>query len=187
VACHHLGINPFDQPDVEATKRKTREALSTLDAGGPEPAPAGGADPGTAARLTAFLAGARTGGYVALQAFLDPSPAARKALDDLAVAIRYKTGLPVTTGFGPRYLHSTGQLHKGDSGRGAFVQITGGSGKDVAIPEIGGKRPAPTFGTLIRAQALGDRLALGEAGRRVMRIDLGRRVLPGLREIARSL
>ncbi len=142
---------------------------------------------GQGRRLAAFISGARPGGYIALQAFLDPAPATRRALESLAAAIGARTGLPVTTGFGPRFLHSTGQLHKGGPGRGLYIQITGGWKRDSAIPETGGKRPAPSFGTLLGAQAAGDRMALREAGRKVIRIDLGNRIVQGLGRIARSL
>jgi glucose-6-phosphate isomerase len=187
VAGRHMGINPFDQPDVESTKRKTREALAALKTGGKTPAPESVPSVGPGKGLAAFLSGARPGGYVAIQAFLDPVPATRKTLEALRDTIRNRTRLPATLGFGPRYLHSTGQLHKGDSGRGYFIQITGLEKNDVPIPEIDGMRPAPSFGALIRAQAQGDWMALRETGRRIIRIDLGRSIPDGLRGLLRHL
>ena len=187
VAGRQLGINPFDQPDVESTKRKTREALAALETGGKTPASENAPLSNPGKGLAAFLSGARPGGYVAIQAFLDPVPATRKTLEALRNTIRNRTGMPATLGFGPRYLHSTGQLHKGDSGRGDFIQITGLEKTDVPIPEIDGQRPAPSFGALIRAQAQGDWMALREARRRIIRIDLGRSIQDGLRRLLRHL
>ena len=142
VAGHVLGINPFDQPDVESTKIKTKEVLS---AGGQavwiEREEKG-------ENLMDFLSGARVGSYVAIQAFLDPLPAVGRALDRLKDKIRERTGLPVTLGFGPRYLHSTGQLHKGDAGRGFFIQLDLGS--ENRRPDPGSRRGAPG-GVLRRA------------------------------------
>jgi hypothetical protein len=187
VAGHHLGVNPFDQPDVESTKRKTREALSVPETGERADFEAVAAGSGAARSLATFLSGTRPGGYVAIQAFLDPAPAIRKALEALGGAVRERTGLPVTLGFGPRYLHSTGQLHKGGSALGSFIQIFGDGKTDVPIPEVDGKQPAPSFGALIRAQAQGDWMALREAGRRVIRIDPGRPVARGILDLIRNI
>ena len=180
VAGYVLGTNPFDQPDVESTKIKTKEVLS---AGGQavwiERKKKG-------ENLADFLSGARMGDYVAIQAFLDPVPAIGRALDRLKDKIRERTRLPVTLGFGPRYLHSTGQLHKGDAGRGLFIQLTSETKTDVPIPEVDGVRPADSFGALISAQAWGDRMALREGGRRVIRIDLGKDSRTCLRRLLRD-
>jgi transaldolase / glucose-6-phosphate isomerase len=181
VAGHILGINPFDQPNVEATKKKTGEALLAAGAGAPEgPSRSGRKSPDCLA-LKRLLSRPRKGAYIALQAFIDPSPATAKAFREFRDALRDATRLPVTLGFGPRYLHSTGQLHKGDSGRGLFIQFVGPGKADVPIPEVDGSRPAPSFGTLIAAQARGDLEALEEAGRKVLRLDLGANVRAGLR------
>jgi glucose-6-phosphate isomerase len=183
VAGHILGIDPFDQPNVEATKKRTREALEAFGRGGSEGPPAASLKPYDAGVLTRFLSKARKGAFVALQAFLDPSPATVKAFREFRDALRDATRLPVTLGFGPRFLHSTGQLHKGDAGRGLFIQFVGREKADVLIPEDDGVRPAPSFGTLITAQAQGDLEALEEAGRRVIRLDLGTNVRAGLRRL----
>jgi hypothetical protein len=180
VAGHVLGINPFDQPDVESTKKKTKEGLSAEGQAGRIEREEKGEN------LTAFLSGARVGDYVAIQAFLDPVPAIGRALGRLKDKIRDRTGLPVTLGFGPRYLHSTGQLHKGDAGRGLFLQLTSEAKTDVPIPEIDGVRPASSFGALFSAQAWGDRMALREGGRRVIRIDLGKDSRTGLHSLLRD-
>jgi len=180
VAGYVLGTNPFDQPDVESTKIKTKEVLS-----------AGGQAVWIERKekeenLADFLSGAHGGDYVAIQAFLDPVPAIGRALDRFKDKIRERTGLPVTLGFGPRYLHSTGQLHKGDAGRGLFIQLTSETKTDVPIPEVDGVRPASSFGALFSAQAWGDRMALREGGRRVIRIDLGKDSRTGLRRLLRD-
>jgi glucose-6-phosphate isomerase len=186
VAGHHMGINPFDQPNVESTKKKTREALKMGTEGAVAGAGTAKSSPSPSDALKAVLARPRAGEYIALQAFLDPTPGTRKALETLKDALRDRTGLPVTLGFGPRYLHSTGQLHKGDNGRGIFVQIVGRERADVPIPEVDGARPAGSFGALFSAQSLGDWEALREAGRRVARIDLGADILEGLRTLANA-
>ena len=175
VAGHVLGINPFDQPDVESTKKKTRQVLAGAG-GGPAPRlrldgppwPAGAAE-----ALTSFFGASRDGDYFALLAFLPPRDEVAAALGRLAASLRTRFGRPVTVGVGPRYLHSTGQLHKGDGNRGLFLMLTGANPAGVPIPEVPGlARPAATFADLFRAQASGDRLALEEKGRRVLTIEL---------------
>jgi hypothetical protein len=166
-ACAVLAVNPFDQPDVEHAKRLAREALSgggaASEASAPTPIPA------TAAALEGavrdWLPPAPEGRYVCLQAFLDPSPG-RQALVDELRALLGEGGWTTTAGFGPRYLHSTGQLHKGGPDGGWFVQLVDRA-EDLPIP--GGDE---SFGRLIAAQAAGDAAALAEAGRPVLRLEL---------------
>lgn len=154
VAGHVLGINPFDQPDVQAAKDKTNEVLA---AGEPDLEPRGSLDE--------LLGQAQAGrDYVCIQAFVDP---ARE--DELAPLVdrAHETGCVVTKGLGPRYLHSTGQLHKGGPNTGLFVQVVDDTGDELPIPgrDFG-------FGRLIRSQAAGDFAALEERGRRVIRLRL---------------
>jgi hypothetical protein len=153
VAGHVLGINPFDQPDVQAAKDKTNEVLERDDVA---------LDP--VGSLDELLGQAKVGDYVATQAFVDP--ARQDALEPLVQRAR-ETGCVVTKGLGPRYLHSTGQLHKGGPDTGLFVQLVDETGDEVPIPgrEFG-------FGRLIRSQAAGDFAALEERGRRVIRLRL---------------
>jgi hypothetical protein len=153
VAGHVLGINPFDQPDVQAAKDKTSEVLA---GGEPDVSPRG--------TLDDLLGQAREGDYVCIQAFVDP--AREGELDPLLERAR-ATGCVVTHGLGPRYLHSTGQLHKGGPNTGLFVQVVDETGDEIAIPgrDFG-------FGRLIRAQAAGDLAALEERGRRAIRLRL---------------
>jgi transaldolase / glucose-6-phosphate isomerase len=157
VAGSLLGINPFDQPDVQAAKDKTNALLSSR---GREP----GTELGPEGRLDELLAEATPDHYVAILAFIDP---ARE--DELEPFIRRaeETGSPVAVGLGPRYLHSTGQLHKGGPDNGLFVQVVDDLGDELKIP---GKPYG--FKTLIAAQALGDFEALRERGRRIVRVQL---------------
>jgi transaldolase/glucose-6-phosphate isomerase len=151
-----LGINPFDQPDVQAAKDKTREVLA---GGEPDVSPQSSADE--------LYAQAQPGDYVCIQAFVNPTPANEERVLELAARAREATGCVVTHGFGPRYLHSTGQLHKGGPPTGLFLQVVDDTGDELAIPG----QPFG-FGKLIRAQAAGDYASLQERGRRVARIDI---------------
>jgi glucose-6-phosphate isomerase len=181
VAGHLLGINPFDQPDVESTKKRTREVLA---AGGPavpdRPLAAGrlrvvggGTSDDAAVAGPAFLSDNREADYLALLAFLPRRRAIEDLLSGLAASLRLKTGLPVTVGFGPRYLHSTGQLHKGDGNKGLFLMLVPAALPGLAIPAVPGiPRPAEDFAALFRAQARGDGMALAEKGRRVLTVEL---------------
>lgn len=180
IAGHRLGINPFDQPDVEAAKVLARRMVAAYAAGGKlpddEPAPLSGKT------LAAFLAQARPGdpltgigrSYIALQAYVQPTARTDAALRALRIRLREVTKMATTAGYGPRFLHSTGQLHKGDAGCGLFVQFSADDARDAAIPdEAGAPGSSLTFGVLKMAQALGDKEALQAAGRRVLRFHLG--------------
>ncbi|HXR11658.1 MAG TPA: hypothetical protein VN770_05140 [Gaiellaceae bacterium] len=154
VAATYLQINPFDQPDVQAAKDKTNEVLAT------------GHDPALEAEgsVDALVAQAREGDYVCVQAFLPPSAENDARIEALVRELRSRTGCVVTHGYGPRYLHSTGQLHKGGPNTGLFLQLVDGGGEELPIP---GKPFG--FRRLIRAQAAGDFESLKERGRRVAR------------------
>ena len=151
VAGTYLGINPFDQPDVQAAKDKTNEVLAT------------GQDPELAREgsVEALLAKVEEGDYICVQAFVDPAT----DLTGLVGRLRRASGVVVTHGYGPRYLHSTGQLHKGGPNTGHFLQIVDDEGEELPIP---GKPFG--FRRLIRAQAEGDFESLKARGRRVARI-----------------
>ncbi|HSF82865.1 MAG TPA: hypothetical protein VLA49_16645 [Anaerolineales bacterium] len=208
VAGYRLSINPFDQPDVEAAKVLARQMVSAYQAQGslPEPEPdlvAGGlrvyADPqlagdlgqeraSPAQALLAFLEHAQPGAYLALQAYVQPSAEVGAALTALRHQLQAYTRLATTVGYGPRFLHSTGQLHKGDAGLGFFIQITADSPEDAPIPdEAGSPGSSISFAVLKAAQALGDRQALLEAGRRVLRFHFTSDVAAGLLELRRAL
>ena len=181
-----LGINPFDQPNVEAAKKLAKEMVNEYTSKGrlPEADPT----PLSPERLQTFLGGADQGAYVAIQAYLQPTSRVEGALNQFREEIRNRTGLPTTLGFGPRYLHSTGQLHKGDAGKGLFIQFTGDDRFDIPIPnEAGSSESALTFGVLKAAQAMGDQQALLKRGRKVIRFHLGQDARSGLQMLTRSL
>jgi hypothetical protein len=154
VAGSYLEIDPFDQPDVQAAKDKTKQVLEAGDA---ELEPVSSPDE--------LFAQAREGDYVAIQAFIDPMR--EEELQPLIERAREQTGCVVTHGLGPRYLHSTGQLHKGGPDTGLFLQVVDEPGEELPIPG----RPFG-FAQLIRAQAAGDLESLKERGRRVARVHM---------------
>ncbi|MGH3461849.1 MAG: glucose-6-phosphate isomerase [Kribbellaceae bacterium] len=176
VAGYLLGINPFDQPDVESAKEAARGLLDHQ----PEPEPAAFTDGAIEVRGSAglldgvdSLAGAldellgslAEDGYLAVMAYVDPERDA--SLHDSRLALARRTGRPVTFGWGPRFLHSTGQYHKGGHPQGVFLQVTSAESVEVEIPD----RPF-TFSTLIAAQAAGDAAVLADRGRPVLRLHL---------------
>jgi transaldolase/glucose-6-phosphate isomerase len=183
-----LGVNPFNQPDVQLAKTRALEAMER----GNGRAAAGDYDreaevlasrPGELAReLQALLSSARDGDYVAVQAYVPPRAVAAEGLEECRSALRRRLRLATTLGFGPRFLHSTGQLHKGGANNGLFLQLVDAPANDLAVPETNF-----TFGELIRAQALGDYRALKERGRRVLRVNLEGDVPRALEELARAL
>lgn len=156
-----LGINAFDQPNVEEAKQATRAILAELGEGGTLEEP----DPGDA---QGFLAGVAPWEYIAIQAYIDRTGPTEGRLQQKRLGLRDGHRAATTVGFGPRFLHSTGQLHKGGPNTGVFLQVTDAA-RDVDLP-IPGK--PYTFGTLIDAQALGDLRALRARGRRVARVSL---------------
>lgn len=168
-----LGINPFDQPDVESAKIRTRAVLNSLSSGGHASggqagAPARPDDPDEAAeRFRGRLDAIRPGEYVAILAYLPQDRAVEGRLGELRLSVRDRTRAAVTLGLGPRYLHSTGQLHKGGPNSGVFLVLTAEPADDVPIPG-----QSYTFGQLYLAQALGDRETLEAAGRRVTHVHL---------------
>jgi hypothetical protein len=151
-----IGIQPFDQPDVQSAKDATKKILESGDIADPE-----------RGELRELLASARPGEYLAIQAYLPRSVENQRALHAVRMRLRDRLKLATTVGFGPRFLHSTGQLHKGGPNTGLFVQVVDEPTDDVEIP---GK--PYTFGTLIKAQAAGDLLALRDRDRRVVRVSL---------------
>ncbi|MBV8079346.1 MAG: glucose-6-phosphate isomerase [Actinobacteria bacterium] len=151
-----LGINPFDQPDVQAAKDRTNEVLA-----------GGDVELEDVSAPDELFAQAAPGDYVCIQAFVEPTAENEARVAALAERARGATGCVVTHGFGPRYLHSTGQLHKGGPNTGLFLQVVEDYGDELKIP---GKPFG--FARLIRAQAAGDLEALRERGRRVARVHL---------------
>jgi transaldolase/glucose-6-phosphate isomerase len=171
MAGQRLHINPFDQPDVQSAKDATSRILEQ----GPAAQPAGETPQD-------LLKNVKPGDYIAILAFLPRDPDTQAALQQLRGALGSRYGVTTTLGFGPRYLHSTGQLHKGGPGSGVFLLLTDEPDVDVAI------RGRPyTFQGLWRAQALGDLESLRSAGRRVAFIDLGRDRFDGIERLRRVL
>ncbi len=167
VACHILGINTFDQPDVQDSKLRTIAKIKDYQATG-KLADADLVDVSNAkSALNKFVVGAQAGDFVTINAYVPRNKDTENALQALRVAIREKTKCAVSAGFGPRFQHSTGQFHKGGPNKGMFIQVVYDAQADMDIPTQG-----MTFGTLLRAQALGDYEALVAAGRRVVRIRL---------------
>ncbi len=181
IACSILGVNAFDQPNVESSKKITKARIADyqksgrLDEGKPAWRGNGfsvfsssSVNGSTLADiLKNYLVEAQPHGYVAINAYLPRNEEMINGLQKMRVAIRAKTGNAVTAGFGPRFQHSTGQFHKGGPNNALFIVITAESAVDFDIPTEG-----LTFGTLIRAQALGDYEALINAGRKALRIHL---------------
>lgn len=208
VAGQRLGINPFDQPNVESAKVKAREMMAAYQEQGQLPAEAPlfkvdgikvysiglgisfptEEEPSLKEIFNGFLGAADPGAYFTVQAYLPDTDKTHQALSVLRHGLRDRTGFATTLGFGPRFLHSTGQMHKGDGGNGVFIQITSEKPVDLAIPdEAGEDESSISFGVLIQAQALGDRRALQEEGRKVIRFHLEGDVQDGLQKLTDAL
>jgi transaldolase/glucose-6-phosphate isomerase len=196
VAGSVIGINPFDQPDVEASKVETRKLTDAYNQSGSLPgeqafstgdgiklfadaknakALGGGS---VEAAIKAQLDRVGPGDYVALLAYIDRTPAAIAALTRLRARIRDAKHVATAVGFGPRFLHSTGQTYKGGPNSGVVLQITADDAKDLPVP---GEKY--TFGVVKAAQARGDFDVLAERGRRALRVHLGPDVQAGLQRL----
>jgi transaldolase/glucose-6-phosphate isomerase len=199
-----LGVNPFDQPDIEGAKIASRKLTAEYEKTGvlaPETPlrqgdgltlfadarnaaelDAASRDKTVAAALKAHLGRAKPGDYVALLAFLDMNAANQAELQGLRGLIRDRLKTATSLGFGPRYLHSSGQAYKGGANTGVFIQITAEDSADVPVPNL-----KYTFGVVNAAQARGDFSVLAERGRRVLRVHLGRDVTAGLTALRRAV
>jgi hypothetical protein len=202
-----IGVQPFDQPNVEEAKVKAREMMAAYKEKGELPkldvsltedqiSIYGDVSSGSIKEaLNEFLDSYNPGeneikdrSYVALQAYVRPTEETTNALQGLRTKIQKKYKLATTVGYGPRFLHSTGQLHKGDAGHGLFIQFTANMPEDINIPDNPGEDSSLiTFGVLKNAQALGDRQALLDNDRKFIRIDLGNEVGNGLTKLASYL
>ena len=161
-----LGINPFDQPDVQVAKDLARQAMS------PEGLEGGVAEvssdsPRLAGGLETWGAMIEPGDYIGIHAYLPMGGTATPVLESLVPHLRDRYRVPVTLGYGPRFLHSTGQLHKGGANNGVFLQLVDSPSLDIEVPEAGF-----SFGELIEGQAAGDYQALSGRDRRVLRVRL---------------
>ena len=190
VAGHLLKINPFDQPNVESAKVLAKEMVAEYKETRelPTMTPKLQTDGITAystitedsleRMLKAFLDQSKPGDYIAIQAYVQPTEKTTDALQRLRIKLRDRWKMATTVGYGPRFLHSTGQLHKGDAGKGLFIQFTADDPKDAPIPdEAGSSASSISFGVLKSAQALGDLRAMLYARRRVIRFHLGEDIL----------
>jgi len=181
-----IGINPFNQPDVQLAKDLAKQAMGETGAGGAKMKIKGevsGADAAALGRsLDTWLKQKKLRDYVAVQAYLTPSPENTKRLQELCAAIQNRLGVATTLGFGPRFLHSTGQLHKGGPNSALVLQIVDQPGENLAVPETN-----YTFDSLIEAQAIGDCAALRKRRRRVLRVNLGGDSAGGLERLTQSI
>ena len=203
VASAMLGIHAFNQPDVEASKRATRQLTAAFEETGevPDETPfledrglrffsdsantqalqaAAGQD--AVALLGAHLGRIQAGDYFAINAYVAMNEETRAELQAMRHAVRDAKKVATTLGFGPRFLHSTGQLHKGGPNSGVFLQITSDDANDLAIPD-----QRYSFGTLKRFQAQGDLEVLAERGRRALRVHLGPDVYAGLQTLRETI
>jgi glucose-6-phosphate isomerase/transaldolase/glucose-6-phosphate isomerase len=174
VAGNLLGIHPFDQPDVQLAKTRTQSILATFQRGDTPPSPEEG--DGAAA-----LKELRPGDAAVLMVYGDPDDALLAALADLREALQRTAGVATTLGIGPRFLHSTGQLHKGGPNRGVFLQLVL---DEKALPIPG--EDSLDFARLIRAQADGDFAALRDRERRVARVPTGADPVATVQELTRA-
>jgi transaldolase / glucose-6-phosphate isomerase len=199
-----IGINPFDQPDVEAQKVKTRALTDAYEKTGdwvPDRAAAeadgiavyadaanlaalknGGASVSVDALLGAHIKRANGGDYLALLAYVDRDHAHVEALQGVRKRLRDHTHAATAVGFGPRFLHSTGQAYKGGPASGVFIEITHDAARDLPVP---GRKFS--FGLVEQAQAKGDYDVLAERGRRLIRVHLGGDVETGLKRLAEAI
>jgi glucose-6-phosphate isomerase len=167
VAGYFLMINPFNQPNVESAKIQARKMVATYEKTGKLPEIESA--PINRESLQRFLEDRKLGDYICLQAYVNPTKSAKKALSKIRLDLLRKYKLATTAGFGPRFLHSTGQLHKGDAGNGIFIQIISSPVEDVGIPQKPGDDTSHiTFQTLKLSQALGDAAALQSTGRKLI-------------------
>lgn len=199
VASHQLQVNPFDQPDVEESKAAARTMVEAFKSKGERPHQSpvlsdgvftvyGDAQaPTPLEAYKAFLYRIRPPEYLAIQAFLPPNAATTEGLTSLRTQLRDELGVAVTVGYGPRYLHSTGQLHKGDGGHGRFLQFSADGDSEVVevgeipIPdEMGFQQGVVSFGVLEAAQAMGDLETLRSSDRKALGVHLGPDVVKGL-------
>ena len=175
-----LGINPFDQPNVQEAKDATKELLAefTKDKRLPDTTP----ELSLTDAVNLQLASIKPGDYIAFLNYLEETSQFDRKLRDIRLYLRDTTHCATTIGFGPRFLHSTGQLHKGGPNTGVFFQLGAKDSVDLPVPG-----EAYSFSVLKEAQALGDFRALKARGRRVVRIDLGEAVLAGLDRLAEAI
>jgi transaldolase/glucose-6-phosphate isomerase len=178
------GVNPFDQPNVQESKDNTKRLLEEYKSSRTMTAAAEGprVSVNDADAIAALLAKVKPRDYVALTEYFGETVDRDKRIAEIRETIARERRVATTSGYGPRFLHSTGQLHKGGGDNGVFLQLTGGPNRDVPIPD----EPF-TFGALARAQAIGDYESLVSRNRRALSIDLGENVEAGLEQLATAV
>jgi len=176
-----LGIDAFDQPNVQESKDNTKKLLEEFKSTGQMTFSATQVKPDDPA-VARLISEVKPGDYVALTEYFAENPKRDKLIAEIRETIARSLHVATTTGYGPRFLHSTGQLHKGGPPNGVFLQMTGGGGEDVAIP---GEKFG--FGVLVRAQAIGDFQSLASRKRRAISVDLGSDVERGLEKLAQTV
>jgi len=200
IASYCLGINPFDQPNVESAKIIAKKFIAEYNKNGELPAfkstkLAEGLQVlsdmpfnNLPQLFSLFFSAGKTDSYICIQAYLQETIGINLVLLTLGEKIQDLTKLAVTIGYGPRFLHSTGQLHKGDSGNGLFIQLISPTQNDINIPDEAGSRESSiSFGILKLAQAIGDRQALLDAGRKVITFIIEGDITHTIKHIVRSL
>src|SRR5699024_147101 len=185
-----IGINAFNQPNVQGSKDATKRLLEQVEEEGSLPDRKAGVTEDNlqffapdqaddaAELLRSFLGQAHPGDYIAIQAYLTEEPETQDRLQELRTTLQQQLKLATTIGYGPRFLHSTGQFHKGGPNTGLFIQLTADAPAKLEVPGTN-----YTFGTFIQAQAEGDLQALREEDRRVIRIDLNSNTYDGLKKL----
>ncbi|MDH3261946.1 MAG: glucose-6-phosphate isomerase [Acidimicrobiia bacterium] len=178
-----LGIHPFNQPDVQDAKTLAKEAMEGTGRQGEPPAEVATADvEGLADQARAWLSTVEPGDYLAIQAYLPMDSSVGVVLHSIRQDLQRRFRMATTVGYGPRFLHSTGQLHKGGPASGLFLQIVDQPDLDLAVPETD-----YTFGRLIAAQSVGDYQAMRQRNRRVLRVNLGSNRTNGLAALQAAL
>jgi transaldolase/glucose-6-phosphate isomerase len=177
-----IGIDAFDQPNVQESKDNTKRLLAEFETSGTMHTDQQQVKPDDAAAIGALLASVKPGDYVAMTEYVAETPERDTRIAAIRETIGRELHVATTTGYGPRFLHSTGQLHKGGPATGVFMQLTGGGHHDVPIPneKFG-------FGVLVRAQAIGDLQSLASRKRRAISVDLGEDVDAGLDALAKTV
>jgi hypothetical protein len=186
IAGHLIGINPFDQPDVESAKVIARQSVQAYQETGELPQRV--IELASAEKITGFLENISSHDYISLHAYLPSDPEIETVFRRLQANLRDRYKVAVTFGFGPRFLHSTGQLHKGDRGNGFFIQLVTTAVIDLDIPDYPGKLESGiSFDTLKQAQAIGDGAALKSKNRKLIILSINTPLLASLMELVESL
>ena len=177
-----IGIDAFDQPNVQESKDNTKRLLEEFKTSGTMKTDQTQVKPDDAEAIGALLASVKPGDYVALTEYFAETPERDKSIAAIRETIGRELHVATTTGYGPRFLHSTGQLHKGGPATGVYMQLTGGGHGEIPIPneKFG-------FGVLVRAQAIGDLQSLASRKRRAISVDLGADIEAGLNALTKTV